>query len=65
MINNLFNTVGTSIHCTTKELALETLSILDSMGYKWACGNSLLEHPLWEFYGSSTCYRKRANKETC
>ena len=62
MINNLFNTVGTSIHCTTKELALETLSILDSMGYKWSDGSSLLLSSLWKWYESSTCYRIVAGK---
>ena len=66
MINNLFNTVGTSIHCTTKELALETLSILDSMGYKWYDGSSLLQSSLCKWYESSTCYYIYKNKRiTC
>lgn len=66
MINNLFNTVGTSIHCPTKELALETLSILDSIGYKWYDGSSLLQSSLWEWYDSSTCYYICENKKvTC
>ena len=57
MINNLFNIKGMAIHCTTNELALETLTILDSMGYKWSDGSSLLVSSLWEWYESSTCYR--------
>ena len=57
MINNLFNIKNKAIHCATKELALETLSILDSMGYKWTDGSSLLVSSLWKWYESSTCYR--------
>lgn len=63
MTNNLFNTVGTSIHCTTKELALETLTILDGMGYKWADGSSLLQPSLWEYYESNTCLRPKQIKK--
>ena len=62
MTNNLFNIKGMAIHCTTEELALETLSILDSMGYKWTSGNSLLKYPSWEFYESNTYYGVRDNK---
>src|SRR5574344_472211 len=62
MINDLFNIKGKAIHCTTKELALETLSILDSMGYKWTAGSSLLKSSSWEFYESNTYYRVRDNK---
>ena len=62
MTNNLFNIKGMAIHCTTNELALETLTILDSMGYKWSDGSSLLVSSLWEWYESSTCYYICENK---
>ena len=62
MTNNLFNIKGMAIHCTTNELALETLTILDSMGYKWSDGSSLLVSSLWEWYESSTCYYIYENK---
>lgn len=62
MINDLFNIKGKAIHCATKKLALKTLSILDSMGYKWVNGNSLLKSSLWEFFESNTYYRVGDNK---
>ena len=62
MTNNLFNIKGKDIHCTTKELALKTLSILYSMGYKWLDGSSLLKFSSWEFYESNTYYEVRDNK---
>ena len=65
MTNNLFNIKGMAIHCTTNELALETLSILDSIGYKWYDGSSLLQSSLWEFFESNTYYRVCENKRLC
>jgi len=65
MINNLFNIKGMAIHCTTKELALETLSILDSIGYKWYDGSSVLQSSLWKFFESNTYYRVCENKRLC
>ena len=58
--------IGACIHCPTKELALETLSILDSIGYKWYDGSSLLQSSLCKWYESSTCYYIYKNKRiTC
>lgn len=65
MTNNLFNIKGMAIHCTTDELALKTLTILDSMGYKWSDGSSLLQSSLWEFFESNTYYRVCKNKRLC
>lgn len=45
-----------AIHCSTKEQALELCKYLDSLGYKWASGDSYLKTTYWERYEDKTCY---------
>lgn len=50
------------LKCRKKEDAKELLSVLHSMGYKWAAGNSLLETT---YFTHDTVYEINSNKAFC
>lgn len=47
---------NTAVRCSTKELANQVLTLADSLGYKWAYGDSFLSNMRWENFHIFTCY---------
>lgn len=47
---------NTVVHCPTKELANEVLTIADRLGYCWVDSNSFLNYNHWYSYEKDTCY---------
>lgn len=55
IIKNLLNN-EIAIHCDTEEKAEKLLNCLDSVGFIWYSGNSLLKNNYWLTYEEKTCY---------
>lgn len=47
---------NTVVHCATKELVKEFLTVADRFGYRWKAGDRYIDISGWGLYKEVTCY---------